>query len=67
VNYAVKKSYLTIDNKKKVITLHITIDTKQSPIIEYMSIFMQRMMACRKAAAFLKHDFSLEINGTRMV
>jgi len=67
VNYAVKKSYLTVDSKKKVITLHITIDTKQSPIIEYMNIFMQRMMTCRKAAAFFKHDFSLEINGTTMV
>jgi len=62
VNYAVEKSEIKVDNKKKEITLIIKIDTDFCPIMEYFAIFTQRMMYCREAAEFLGYSFGLEIN-----
>jgi len=34
--------------------------------MEYFEIFMSRMLACRKAAAFLGCQFGLAANGNRL-
>src|SRR5258706_7380999 len=66
VNYAVEKSFLNVDEAKKLITLELTIDNAISQVMEYFEIFMTRMLACRKAAMFLGCTFGLSVNGNRL-
>jgi metal-dependent HD superfamily phosphatase/phosphodiesterase len=66
VNYAVVKSFLNVDEQRKLITLELTIDTQISQVMEYFEIFMSRMLACRKAATFLGAAFGLVANGNRL-
>jgi hypothetical protein len=66
VNYAATESELTIKSDKRRIVLSLIIDTRISPVIEYFEIFLQRMIACRKAAAVLNAEFNLYINNIRM-
>lgn len=44
------------------IKLKLEIDTRFGEIGEYFEIFMERMLLCRKASAFLKLEFLLIIN-----
>lgn len=67
VNYAAKKSSLSIDKESKTITLALEIDTEISPVMEYFEIFMTRMLMSRRAAEFLGCTFRLMINGTGIV
>jgi len=67
VNYAVEKSFLNVDEAKKLITLELTIDTGISQVMEYFEIFMTRMLASRKAAKFLGTSFGLTVNGNRLM
>ncbi|MFH1230476.1 MAG: HD domain-containing protein [Planctomycetota bacterium] len=67
VNYAVKKSRIHVNSKKKTITLELSIDNKVSQVMEYFEIFMTRMMACQKAAKLLGCEFKLVINNTKLL
>lgn len=67
VNYSVKESSLTIDSDKENITLRLSIDTKYGSIMDYFEIFMKRMLMCRKAAETLGLNFSLIINGRKVI
>lgn len=67
VNYAAVDSDLLIDREREVITLKLTIDTAICPVMDYFEIFLTRMILCRDAAAFLKLQFELIINDTRML
>jgi len=67
VNYAAEHSFLRVDEKRKAVTLEITIDTKISPVMDYFEIFLTRMVLCRRAANFLNCDFELVINGVRLL
>ncbi len=67
VNYAVVESNLLLDKDAAVITLKLTIDTTICPVMDYFEIFLTRMILCRDAAAFLKQQFELIINDTRML
>lgn len=62
VNYSVKSSKLLINEARTAINLKLEIDTKYGEIGEYFEIFMERMLLCRKAAAFLKLEFHLIVN-----
>jgi metal-dependent HD superfamily phosphatase/phosphodiesterase len=66
VNYAVEKSFLNVDEGRKLITLELTIDTAISQVMEYFEIFMTRMLASRKAAIYLGCSFGLSVNGNRL-
>ncbi len=66
VNYAATQGSLLVEQNSRRIALSLTIDTRISPVIEYFEIFLDRMMACRKAAKVLKAEFNLYINNTRM-
>ncbi len=66
VNYAVTESELMVEGNSRVITLSLTIDTRISQVIEYFEIFLNRMMACRRAAKPLRAEFNLFINNIRM-
>mgnify|MGYP002626916832 CR=1 FL=1 len=63
VNYAVEDSQLEIDAKNRIICLKLKIDTEICPVIKYFEIFLQRMLMCKRAAAYLNVWFHLEING----
>ena len=67
VNYAVERSFLRVDAEKKIISLELTIDTNISAVMDYFEIFLTRMIICKKAAVFLKTDFDLYINGTKLL
>ncbi len=67
VNYAATAVQIRVDRREKVITLELSIDTTQSPIMEYFEIFLPRMVLCRRAAEFLHCSFALVINNTRLL
>lgn len=67
INYAVESSDLVVDPVVKAITLFLTIDIKIVSVMEYFEIFMLRMIMCRRAAAYLKCQFSIIINGARLL
>ena len=67
VNYAATNSFLRVNEKKKEISLELTIDTKISQVMEYFEIFLSRMIVCKKAAARLDCSFGLTINGNRLL
>lgn len=67
VNYAAVKSELTLRKESRQIILNLEIDTKISPVIDYFEIFMNRMILCRKAAAFFGLEFKLVINDSELL
>ena len=62
VNYAVEHSEVRLDKEAKTITLHLTINTKICPVMEYFEIFLNRMLLCRKAADLFDLTFKLTVN-----
>ncbi|MBI4335937.1 MAG: HD domain-containing protein [Candidatus Omnitrophica bacterium] len=67
VNYAVKRSFVKINRKRKTIALVIQIDTSVSQVMEYFEIFLSRMIISRRAARFLKCNFNLIINRVKLL
>lgn len=67
VNYAVEQSTLVCDNESKSFNLIIKIDDEISTVSEYFEIFLQRMLLCRRAANFFGYQFTLSINGAKLM
>ncbi len=67
VNYAVFGSRIEVKKEEKLIILTLNIDTLICPVMEYFEIFLDRMVLCKKSAAFLDCDFELIINDTRLL
>lgn len=67
VNYAVRRSTLTVDKENGKIVFKLRVDTSISPVMEYFEIFLSRMTISRRAADFLGCHFELRINGTKLV
>lgn len=67
VNYSVTHSDFSLDTEQKTMVLKLTVDTAISSPMEYLEIFMKRMLMCRTAAGKLGMTFHLEINGQRLV
>lgn len=67
VNFAVEKAKLSIEPENAVCIFNITIDTEICPVMEYFEIFLDRMVLCRKAAAYFHLQFELIINGIRLL
>lgn len=67
VNYAVISSKIDVDGEKRMLCLTLKIDTLICPVMEYFEIFIERMVLCKKSAAFLGCDFELIINDTRLL
>ena len=62
VNMSIKKNYLVVDKEKQVIRLVIILNATSAPM-EYLQIYLSRMVMCEKAATFLGYTFELVING----
>lgn len=67
VNYAVEHSFVRVNKERHTITMELTIDINICPVMEYFEIFLTRMMLCRRAANFLRCNFELEVNGSRLL
>jgi metal-dependent HD superfamily phosphatase/phosphodiesterase len=67
VNLASQNAAVKVDAAARTISLSLDIDTTVSQVMEYFEIFLSRMLMCRRAAAFLGCDFTLVINGTRLL
>ena len=63
VNYAVEDAKIEVDSLNKKIYLQFKIDTEICPVMKDYEIFLDRMIMCKRAAAFLNVWFHLEING----
>ncbi len=62
VNMSIKKNYLVVDRNKNIIRLVIIMDGTSAPM-EYLQIYIPRMVMCEKAATYLGYTFELVING----
>jgi hypothetical protein len=67
VNHAVDSAKLVLDRENRNVTLNLTIDTNQCPVMDYFEIFMTRMLLCRRAADCLDLKFRLNINGASIL
>ena len=66
VNFAVERSFLSVDSDARTVSLELTIDTEISKVMEYFEIFLGRMQLCRHAAQLLDARFRLVINGAEL-
>ena len=67
VNYAVTDTRLRCGPEEKRITLYLTIDEIICTMYEYFDIFLARMTMCSHAARILDAQFSLKVNGQRVL
>jgi metal-dependent HD superfamily phosphatase/phosphodiesterase len=67
VNYSATRSDLSLDLEGRTLMLDIEVDTAISSPMEYLEIFMKRMLLCRSAAEKLNLRFSLRINGQTLI
>ncbi|MGE5618866.1 MAG: hypothetical protein ACM3US_06360 [Sphingomonadaceae bacterium] len=68
VNYAARRSFVRVDVKKRVIAYELAIETEFLPggVLDYFEIFLPRMLIARRSAEFLKCQFEMVINNTRV-
>jgi metal-dependent HD superfamily phosphatase/phosphodiesterase len=66
VNYAVTDNKLSINKNRKTISLIIKLDTNFTDIMDYFSIFVERMNYCQKASKYLDCQFNLTINNIKL-
>ena len=62
VNFAIQENHVSVDRKERVIRHELTMDDTSS-VMEYLQIYMSRIVMCEQAAAFLRCSFDLVING----
>ena len=62
VNFSIQQNDVTVDRKTRLIRQSLVMD-RSSSVLEYLSIYMPRIILCEKAAAFLGQEFQLVING----
>ena len=67
VNYSVEKSRLIINEDHTLITLELKIDTNYGSVMDYIEIFLERMILCRKAAEMIGLHFKLNINDQPLI
>lgn len=66
VNYAVLKSWMSVDKADKAVLLELTVDTKICSVMDYFEIFLGRMLLCRQAAEYFGYSFKLTVNDTQL-
>ena len=67
VNHAVTEAKLECIPEDKLIVLHISIDEDSCTMYEYFDIFLNRMTMCSRAARVLDAQFSLNVNGRKVL
>ena len=67
VNYAVTGTRLKCDREEKRIILYLTVDESICTMYEYFDIFFKRMTMCSHAARIFEAQFSLKVNGQKVL
>ena len=67
VNHAVTKTRLKCDQEEDRITLYLTVDENICTMYDYFEIFFTRMTMCSHAARVLGAQFSLKVNGQKVL
>ena len=67
VNYAVTETKLEYDLEKRRIILNLTVDEDICTMYEYFEIFLGRMTMCSRAARIFDAQFSLRVNGQKVL
>ena len=62
VNFSISKSAVRVDAASRIICHELTMD-ESSSVMEYLQIYLQRIVMCEAAAEFLGCAFDLAING----
>lgn len=62
VNFSIQENQVTVDRQARIIRHELTMD-RSSSVMEYIQIYLSRIVMCEKAAAFLHCSFELVING----
>ena len=65
VNFAIQENKVTIDCENKVICQSLLMDDTSS-VMEYLTIYLERIQMCEAAAEFLGQRFALYINGSQV-
>ena len=61
VNYSIKKNIVLVDGEKRIISVKFYMDNSSS-VMDYLKIFLPRIVMSEKAARFLGCEFRLYIN-----
>lgn len=61
VNYSIKKNWIEVDNRQMVIRFAVIMD-ESSSVMDFMQIYLSRMMMCEQSAKLLGCRFELVIN-----
>lgn len=61
VNFAIQENRVIVDRKHKIIRQELKMD-ESSSVLEYLSIYLPRILMCEQAAEFLGQHFELFIN-----
>ena len=67
VNYSVEESTLSISEDRSRVVLTLKIDSGISAVMDYFRIFIGRMEMSQRAASALGLEFSLVINGQKLL
>ena len=67
VNYSATDAQVVVNRNSGELVLSICVDTAVSSPMEYLEIFMKRMLMCSRAAQKLGLTFHLDINSQRLV
>lgn len=62
VNFAISSGLVEVDSQRRVIRHGLVMDTSSS-VLEYLQIYLQRIVMCETAAKHLGCTFELVING----
>lgn len=62
VNLAIQKGGVIVDAENRVIRHELTMDDSSS-VMEYLQIYLSRIVMCEEAAAYLGTSFDLVVNG----
>ena len=62
VNFAISEGAVTVDTERRVIRHALRMDGTSS-VLEYLQIYLSRIVMCEHAAAYLGCAFELDING----
>lgn len=63
VNFSIQENQVIVDKERHAIRQELQMDATSS-VMEYLSIYMSRILMCEQAAAFLGQRFELVINGS---
>ncbi len=63
VNYSIKQNKVHVLVEEKIINYEMSMDSTSS-VMDYMQIFLTRMIMCEQAAEFLGCSFNIVINGS---